>query len=95
MIKFNYDNSSIDDKMINAYSKKVAQIHNSLNEIANDEKEYVGWLELPTNYDKEEFARILDTSNHIDPYHLMLIVVKGNNMMSLVHELYRRAADEA
>ncbi len=43
----------------------------------------------------EEFARISDTSNHIDPYHLMLIVVKGNNMMSLVHELYRRAADEA
>ena len=58
MIKFNYDNSSIDDKMINAYSKKVAQIHNSLNEIANDEKEYVGWLELPTNYDKEELSLI-------------------------------------
>lgn len=58
MLKFNFENSSITDKMINAYSEKVAEIHKELNKVANDEKEYVGWLELPTNYDKEEFARI-------------------------------------
>lgn len=43
----------------------------------------------------EEFVRTSDTSNHVDLHHLMLIVVKGDNMMNLVHELYRRAADEA
>ena len=43
----------------------------------------------------EEFVRTSDTSNHVDSHHLMLIVVKGDNMMNLVHELYRRAADEA
>ena len=40
MIKFNYDNSSIDDKMINSYSKKVAEIHKSLNKIANELKKF-------------------------------------------------------
>lgn len=43
----------------------------------------------------EEFVRTSDTSNHVDSHHLMLIIVKGDNMMNLVHELYRRAADEA
>ncbi len=43
----------------------------------------------------EKFLRTSDTSNHVDIPHLMLIVVKGDNMMNLVHELYRRAADEA
>ena len=36
MLKFNYENSSITDKMINSYSEKVAEIHKGLNEIAND-----------------------------------------------------------
>lgn len=43
----------------------------------------------------EDFVRTSDTSSHVDPHHLMLIVIKGDNMMNLVHELYRRAADEA
>jgi len=43
----------------------------------------------------EELIKKSDISNHIDPHHLMLIVVKGESMMNLVHELYRRAADEA
>ncbi len=43
----------------------------------------------------EEILRTSNTSNHIDITHLILIVVKGDNMMNLVHELYRRAADEA
>lgn len=43
----------------------------------------------------EKILRTSDTSNHVDIPHLMLIVVKGDNMMNLVHELYRRAADEA
>lgn len=58
----------------------------------------------------QQFGAIahLDTSNFLDdvvtnanasghPHNsqLFLIVIKGNEMMALVHELYRRAADEA
>ena len=36
-----------------------------------------------------------DTSNHPNKSNLILIVVHGQDMMKLVHDLYRRAADEA
>lgn len=35
------------------------------------------------------------TTNHPHPDGLMLIIIKGDDLMKLVHELYRRAADEA
>jgi phage repressor protein C with HTH and peptisase S24 domain len=36
-----------------------------------------------------------DCSSHDHPDDLVLIVIKGDSMMQLVHNLYRRAADEA
>lgn len=75
MVKFNFENSSITEKTINAYSKKVAEIHKSLNEVANDEKEFVGWLELPTNYDKQEFDRIKKAAKKIQKDSDVLVVI--------------------
>lgn len=43
----------------------------------------------------EETISNTDTQIHPKKNNLVLMVIKGNNMMSLVHELYRRAADEA
>ncbi|MBR3696906.1 MAG: glucose-6-phosphate isomerase [Clostridia bacterium] len=75
MLKFNFENSSITEKIFNKYSEKVSEIHNSLNEIANDEKEFVGWLELPTNYDKEEFSRIKKAAKKIQSDTDVLVVI--------------------
>ena len=75
MLKFHFENSSITEKTINSYSQKVAEIHNSLNKVANDEKEFVGWLELPTNYDKEEFARIKKAAKKIQKDSDVLVVI--------------------
>ena len=36
-----------------------------------------------------------DTTNHSNSDKLVLLIIKGTEMMPLVHELYRRAADEA
>ncbi len=38
---------------------------------------------------------LTDTSSHPYSGNLMLVVIKGDQMMALVHDLYRRAADEA
>ena len=46
------------------------------------------------SYDETKI-QIINTSNHIDASNLILLVVKGKDMMNLVYELYRRAADEA
>ena len=42
---------------------------------ANDEKDFVGWLELPTNYDKKEFARIKKAAKKIKKEADILVVI--------------------
>lgn len=41
-----------------AYKEQVKEIDKKLRENPNNPNDFLGWLELPTNYDKEEFERI-------------------------------------
>ena len=75
MVKFNFENSSIKENVIMTYADKVNEIHKLMNEKANDEKEFLGWLELPTNYDKEEFERIKKAANKIQNDSDVLVVI--------------------
>ena len=65
MIKFNYDNSSINEKMFQEYSMEISGIHNKINQEANDKDKFLGWVELPTNFDKKEFDRIKKVAEKI------------------------------
>ena len=75
MIKLNLENSSLQENVINEYSEKVAKIHENLHAKSNDEKEFLGWIELPTNYDKEEFARIKKAAKKIQKDSDVLVVI--------------------
>ena len=75
MVKFNFEKSSIKEKIINEYSNQVKDIHNKLHKKANDEKEFLGWIELPTNYDKEEFKRIKKAAKKIQKDSDVLVVI--------------------
>ncbi len=75
MVKFNFENSSIKENVIMTYADKVNEIHKLMNEKANDEKEFLGWLELPTNYDKEEFERIKKAAAKIQNDSDVLVVI--------------------
>jgi len=44
---------------------------------------------------ERDTVRETDANNHPNSKNLVLLVIHGNDMMKLVHELYRRAADEA
>ena len=57
-IKLDLSYAGITEKEISKYGTKVKNIYNKLNEISEDENEFVGWLKLPSNYDKKEFSRI-------------------------------------
>ena len=57
------------------YKDKVEKIHKDLHSKANDEKEFVGWIELPTNYDKTEFARIKKVAKKIRKDSDILVVI--------------------
>ena len=56
-IKLDLKNSEITQKSIMEYKEQVENIHKDLHKRANDEKDFVGWLELPTNYDTKELCR--------------------------------------
>ena len=74
-IKINLENTGIAEKNILEYKEQVENIHKELNKRANDEKDFVGWLELPTNYDKEEFERIKKSAEKINKESDILVVI--------------------
>ena len=60
-LKLDLENTGIDEKEIQKYAKKVSDIHGKLHEEKDDENEFLGWLELPTKYNKREFKKIKET----------------------------------
>ena len=71
----NLDNSGMDKKNIMEYKEIVENIHKELHDRANNENDFVGWLELPTNYDKEEFERIKKSAKRIQNDSDILVVI--------------------
>ena len=74
-VKLDLKNSGITEKNILEYKEQVENIHKELHKRANDEKDFVGWLELPTNYDKKEFERIKKVAKKINKESDVLIVI--------------------
>lgn len=74
-IKVDFQYSGISEKEIMKYKDKVLEIHNKMNELANNEDEFLGWLELPTNYNKVEFAKIKRCAKKIKDNSDILIVI--------------------
>ena len=74
-IKLNLKNTGIPQKSIMEYKEQVENIHKELHRRANDEKDFVGWLELPTKYDKKEFLRIKKAAKKIKKESDILVVI--------------------
>ena len=74
-VSLDLKNAELDEKDIMKYSETVESIHKELHSRANDEKDFVGWLELPTNYDKEEFDRIKKAAEKIKNDSKILVVI--------------------
>ncbi len=74
-IKLNLKNSEVAQKSILAYKEQIENIHKDLHRRANNEKDFVGWLELPTNYDKKEFAKIKKAAKKIKKESDILVVI--------------------
>ena len=74
-ISLNLKNTGITQKTILTYKEQIEIIHKDLHRRANDEKDFVGWLELPTNYNKEEFAKIKKAAKKIKKESDILVVI--------------------
>ena len=57
-VKLDLSYSNIKQEDIMKYSNQVENIHNELHEKSKDEIEFLGWLDLPTDYDKKEVEKI-------------------------------------
>ena len=74
-IKFDYEESGIDKKQIMEYKEVIENIHKDLHIRADDITDFVGWLELPENYNKEEFERIKKAAKKIKESSDILLVI--------------------
>ena len=74
-IKLELKNARTFEKNIMKYANKVEEIHNELHEKAKDEKEFCGWIDLPTNYDKKEFEKIKKSAKKIQSDSDVLLVI--------------------
>ncbi len=53
-----YANNVVSDEALASMQAAVTAAHNTLHEGTGLGSDFLGWLDLPVNYDKEEFARI-------------------------------------
>ena len=74
----------------------VGKVERFQNEVARPYTQVFGAVaHLDDNVFDIDSIKETDCSSHNYPDDLVLIVIKGDSMMQLVHNLYRRAADEA
>ena len=75
MVKFDFKNSSINERMIYEMEETVLKNHEILHANPDDETQFLGWVNLPENYDKKEFERIKKAANKIQSDSDVLIVI--------------------
>ena len=74
-VKLSLKNSGVTKKTIMEYKEQVENIHKDLHHRAKDASDFVGWLNLPTKYDKKEFARIKKAAKKIKKESDILVVI--------------------
>lgn len=65
-IKLDLNYTNIDMEEILEYKNEVKEIDRILRQNPNNPNDFLGWIELPTNYDKEEFERIKEAAKRIN-----------------------------
>ena len=80
-IKLDLTNTGISQKTIMEYKQQVENIHKELHKRTNDKNDFVGWLELPLNYNKEEFKRIKKMAKKIKKESDILVVIRNRRII--------------
>ena len=74
-LKIDFEKVGIENKEIMKYKEQVENIHKDLHRRTSKEDDFVGWLELPSNYDKKEFKRIQTAAKRINKDSDILLVI--------------------
>ena len=76
-IRFNFDNTKFkaSDADIQAIKPRIEAAKKTLVEKTGEGNDFLGWIDLPVNYDKEEFARIKEAAKKIQSDSDVLLVI--------------------
>lgn len=74
-ISLDYSKGLVKDYEIRYISPFIMRSHNLLQEKKGPGSEYTGWIQLPENYDKDEYRRIREASKRIQENSQALIVI--------------------
>ena len=74
-IKLDLKNTKLFEKNLMKYADKVSEIHKKLHDKINDENEFCGWINLPSDYDKKEFDAIKKSAQKIQADSDVLLVI--------------------
>lgn len=76
-IRFDYSfvKDYVADHELEYFTPMVEVLHNQIHERTGAGNDFLGWVELPTNYDKEEFARIQAAAKQIQSDSDILLVI--------------------
>src|SRR5689334_1065268 len=76
-IQFNYQNakSFFEQSKLESFQSQVKALHHVIHEKTGAGNEFLGWVDLPENFDREEFKRIQEAANKIKSDSEVLLVV--------------------
>ena len=73
MIKLNSSYALLNES-IDAYQEEVSKAHKDLHEKTGKGNDYLGWVNWPNDYDKDEFERIIKVANNVSDKAEVLLV---------------------
>lgn len=74
-MKINFNNALINNDDINKFEDMVKDIHNKLHDNCNSLDDFMGWLDLPINYDKDELEQIKKCAEKVKNNSKYLLVI--------------------
>ncbi|CAM11501.1 Glucose-6-phosphate isomerase [Candidatus Phytoplasma australiense] len=69
------------EKITKEYKNKIKDIHYKLHNETLLQNQYLGWLDLPLNYDQEEFARMKQLKNQNNDLDVLVVVGIGGSYL--------------
>ena len=81
MINFEL-NKAVSEKEILAYGEKVSKINKMINEKTGAGNDFLGWVDWPVDYDKEELKRLLVDAKYVrDNFEILVVCGIGGSYL--------------
>ena len=81
MIKVDVSNV-ISEKELEAYQEKVSEINKMIDEKTGAGNDYLGWVDWPINYDKEELERLIKDAKYVrDNFEVLVVCGIGGSYL--------------